>query len=278
MTTTTATPTVASYLDRIGAADAQVGPDLLARIVRGHNATIPFENLDPFTGTEPPVDGGAVAAKLVHGRRGGWCFEHNRLLHDVLDELGYRVTPLVGRVRLGLDASAAATSRTHRLTLVETDEGVFTADVGFGATTPTEPLRLEAGTVQRTAQAEYRYRRGPGDTWVLERRGSGDWADQYVFDLTPTPAIDYAMGSWYLTHHPDSGFRRGLAVALSGPDRRSTLSGNRLTVRGPGTVAEEHELGSPAEVLQALDEVFGIDTAGVAGLAERVRRVHFTGA
>lgn len=277
MTTTSATPTVASYLDRIGAAAAPAGTDLLARIVRGHNANIPFENLDPFTGTEPPVDGADVAAKLVHGRRGGWCFEHNRLLHDVLDELGYRVTALVGRVRLGLDAGAPATSRTHRLTLVETDEGVFTADVGFGATTPTEPLRLETGTVQRTAQAEYRYRRGPGATWVLERRGRGDWADQYAFDLTPTPGIDYAMGSWYLTHHPDSGFRRGLSVALSGPERRSTLSGNRLTVRGPGTAAEEHRLGSPAEVVQALADVFGIDASGVVGLEDRIRRVHFPG-
>lgn len=265
-----------AYLDRIGVDARPAGLDGLRRLVRAHVATIPFENLDPFTGREPPTDGAGVAAKLVGRRRGGWCFEHNRLLHDVLHDLGYRVTPLVARVRLGLGDDDPATARTQRLTLVETDEGTVTADVGFGSTVPVTPLRLVTGTVQPTAHGSYRYRRGEHGTWVLQRRGSGDWVTQYAFDLVPAPDIDYATGSWYLTHHPDSGFRTGLTAACSADDLRTTLDGNRLTLRHDDGRTERRQLGSPSAVRDALEDVFGIDTAPLTGLTERIRAAHFS--
>lgn len=270
---TTTTATVAAYLDRIGVAPAPPDLALLQRIVPAHIATIPFENLDPFTGTEPPVDGAGVAAKLVHGRRGGWCFEHNLLLHDVLRDLGYRVTPLVGRVRLDLDDTAPAT-RTHRLTLVEFEDGPWTADVGFGGTVPVAPLRLVPDLEQPTAHGTYRYRRGDAGTWWLQRRGSGDRVSQYVFDTVPAPDADFRMGSWYLTHHPESGFRTGLTAAYSAGDHRATLDGTRYTVRYAGGHTERQYLGSASAVRDVLEGVFGIDTSGIAGLEDRIREAH----
>ena len=277
MTTTppTAPPTVAAYLDRIGVAPGPPDAALLARIVRAHIATIPFENLDPFTHTEPPVDGAGVAAKLVYGRRGGWCFEHNLLLHDVLKGLGYRVTPLLGRVRLGLDDEAPATMRTHRLTLVETGEGAVLADVGFGGTVPPAPMRLAEGVVQATAHADYRFARDGAGAWVLQRRGSAGWLAQYVVDLAPAPDADYAMGSWYLVHHPGSGFRNGLTAAYTADDHRATLAGNRYAVRRPDGRTERRELGSPAQVRGVLEDAFGIDTGAITGLEDRIRAAHF---
>ncbi|OSY39074.1 MULTISPECIES: arylamine N-acetyltransferase family protein [Pseudonocardia] len=280
-------PDVAAYLDRIGVAPGPPDTALLRRIVRAHVATIPFENLDPFTGTEPPVDRADIVGKLVHGRRGGWCFENNRLLHDMLGDLGYRVTPLVGRVRLGVADGDPPTMRTHRLTLVEAGDpaegtattaptaGFFVVDVGFGGTVPSEPLRLVSGTVQPTAHAEHRYRSDGAGGWAQQRRGGGDWLTQYTFDLTPVPDIDYAMGSWYLTHHPASHFRNGLIAAYSGPDRRATLAGNRYTLRHTDGRTEERELSTPARVIRALEDEFGIDTSGVSGLEQRIRTVHF---
>ena len=42
-----------------------------------------------------------LAAKLVDGGRGGWCFEQNLLLRGALDELGFRTTGLAGAGALG---------------------------------------------------------------------------------------------------------------------------------------------------------------------------------
>lgn len=275
-TTSTVTTSVAAYLDLVGVDRAAPDRALLDRLVTAHVATIPFENLDPFTGVEPPTTADGVAAKLVHGRRGGWCFEHNRLLHDALADLGLRVTPLVGRVRLGLAAADPPTERTHRLTLVDTVEGRFTVDAGFGSTGPTTALRLVAGLEQPTPQATYRYARGDHGSWVLQRRGGdGGWADQYTFDLAPAPDVDFAMGSWYLTHHPGSHFRTGLIAARTTPDRRTTLDGTRLTVRTADRATQRHDLTSPARVRDALETHFGIDTGGVAGLDDRLREVYF---
>ncbi|WP_224390045.1 arylamine N-acetyltransferase [Pseudonocardia sp. ICBG1293] len=269
------TTAAAAYLDLLGVHRSPPDRALLDRIVTAHNATIPFENLDPFTGVDPPTTSDGIAAKLVHARRGGWCFEHNRLLHDVLADLGYRVTPLVGRVRLGLAPADAPASRTHRFTLVDTIEGRFTVDAGFGSTVPTTALQLVAGPEQPTPQATYRYARVDHGGWVLQRRGSGGWADQYVFDLVPVPDVDFAMGSWYLAHHPGSHFRTGLVAARTTPRRRTTLDGTRLTVRTADGTAQRHDLTSPARVRDALEEHLGIDTGGVAGLEERLREVYF---
>ncbi len=273
--TSTVTTSAAAYLDLLGVDRAAPDRALLDRVVTAHSATIPFENLDPFTGVEPPTTSDGVAAKLVHGRRGGWCFEHNRLLYDVLAAVGYQVTPLVGRVRLGLAPADPPTSRTHRLTLVDTTEGRFTVDAGFGSTVPTTALRLVAGLEQPTPQATYRYTRDDHGAWVLQRRGSGDWADQYVVDLVPAPDVDFAMGSWYLTHHPASHFRTGLVAARTTPEHRTTLDGTRLTVRTADGDVARHDLTSPARVRDALEEHLGVDTGAVAGLEDRLREVYF---
>jgi len=84
---------VASYFGRI----AYTGPteptlDVLAAITAAHNRSIPFENLDPLLGI-PVADLSAAALtdKLVHRRRGGYCYEHNGLMAYVLEELGFGV-------------------------------------------------------------------------------------------------------------------------------------------------------------------------------------------
>src|SRR3954462_10952160 len=73
--------------------------DVLADLVAAHNRSIPFENLDPVFGV-PVFDLGADALvdKLVHRRRGGYCYEHNGLLGYVLERLGYGVDRYAGRV------------------------------------------------------------------------------------------------------------------------------------------------------------------------------------
>ncbi|MGA7054519.1 MAG: arylamine N-acetyltransferase, partial [Mycobacterium sp.] len=88
------------YFDRIdyqGSADPTL--EVLQDLITAHTRTIPFENLDPALGV--PVDdlsAAALTGKLVHRRRGGYCYEHNGLMGYVLAEIGFRVRRLAGRV------------------------------------------------------------------------------------------------------------------------------------------------------------------------------------
>lgn len=262
-------PALAAYLDRIGVADAAT-PDLatLRRIVAAHATTIPFENLDPFTGVEPRIDAESLHAKLVRRGRGGWCFEHNGLLRAALDTLGFRTTGLAARVRWMMPEEAAPTARTHMLLRVELPEGPHLADVGFGGMTPTGVLALEPDVEQPTPLEPFRLRRD-GETWTVLGRADR-WRAMYTFDLIPAPAIDYEMGNWYLAHHPGSPFRSTVIAALPGTDRRRALGGRVYTVHHLGGPSERRELDSPAQVRDVLEREFGIDTSGVAGLDARL--------
>ncbi len=263
------TSTLAAYLDRIGVPDARAA-DLatLRRVVTAHATTIPFENLDPFTGVEPRIDAEPLAAKLVGSRRGGWCFEHNGLLRTNLEALGYDVTGLAARVRWMLPEDAAPTARTHMLLRVELAEGSFLADVGFGGMTPTGVLALEPDVEQQTPLEPYRLHR-EGPTWTATARADR-WRPLYTFDLVPAPQIDYEMGNWYLAHHPGSPFRSNLIAALPGADRRHALSGRVYTVHHLGGPSERRELDTPGAVRDVLETGFGIDTALVPGIEDRL--------
>src|SRR5687768_9622587 len=96
-----------AYLARVSVARSVVAAptlDALAAIVWGHVTAIPFENLDILLGRPVRIDLPSVEAKLVGARRGGYCFEQNTLLAAVLRALGYRVTTLSARVRMGSPA------------------------------------------------------------------------------------------------------------------------------------------------------------------------------
>jgi N-hydroxyarylamine O-acetyltransferase len=110
-----------AYFERIGV-KTSVAPDLqtLRAIIAAHVATIPFENLDPFLGVSPALDIVSVQRKLVRDGRGGYCFEQNRLLSDILRAVGFRVTNLGARVLWG-QPEDAITARTHMLLRVEAD-------------------------------------------------------------------------------------------------------------------------------------------------------------
>lgn len=75
--------------------------EVLRSLHRAHALGIPFENLDPVLGSVPSLDPADLEAKLVHGGRGGYCYEQNTLLAAVLRQLGFTVTLLTARVTLG---------------------------------------------------------------------------------------------------------------------------------------------------------------------------------
>ena len=74
---------------------------VLRAIVAGHTAAIPFENLDVLARRPIRLDLPALREKLVHHQRGGYCFEHNLLLLDVLLALGFHAGGLAARVHRG---------------------------------------------------------------------------------------------------------------------------------------------------------------------------------
>lgn len=264
--------TLQRYLTRIGVPGAST-PDLptLAAIVAGHTRSIPFENLDPFTGRDVSLDAAALTAKLVDNRRGGWCFEHNNLLRNVLDELGYRTTALAARVDYNKPANAPPGARTHMVLRIDgLPGGPHIVDVGFGGLTLTGVLRLEPDLVQATPHGSFRMRQA-GPHLAMEALVAQTWLPLYRFDLTDQLLIDFEVMNFYLGHHPGSAFRHRLMLARVEADRRFGLSDTTLSVRHLDGRTERTQLGDIVEVRAALERCFLIDLTGLASLDERLQ-------
>jgi arylamine N-acetyltransferase len=265
---------VAAYFDRIGyRGPAEPTVDTVRALVAAHNGAIPFENLDPLMGV-PVADLSAAALtdKLVHRRRGGYCYEHNGLMGYVLEQLGFGVERLAGRV-VWLNPDGPLPAQTHQVLSVTVPdvEGPLLVDVGFGGQTLTSPIRLEAGPVQETRHEPYRIQIR-GDGYQLEAQVRGEWQPLYMFTSRPQPRIDLEVGSWYVSTRPESFFVTGVTAALVTDDARWNLRGRNLAIHSAGGT-EKIRFETADEVIDVLANRFGIDVTDLGDHADLEARV-----
>jgi arylamine N-acetyltransferase len=265
---------VAAYFGRIGyRGTAEPTVETVRALVAAHNQSIPFENLDPLLGI-PVADLSAAALtdKLVHRRRGGYCYEHNGLMGYVLEELGFGVERLAGRV-VWMNPGGPLPAQTHHVLSVTVPgvDGLLLVDVGFGGQTLTSPIRLQPGPVQETRHEPYRIRERD-DGYQLEAEISGEWQPLYMFTNRPQPRIDLEVGSWYVSTNPNSHFVTGLTAALVTDDARWNMRGRNLAVHRAGNT-EKIRFDSAADVLDVLTDRFGIDMADLGDRADVEARV-----
>jgi len=246
-----------AYLHRI-ACDGARTPTLetLRAIQFAHSTTIPFENLNPLLRWPVRLDMPSLEAKLVHGGRGGWCFEHNLLLMEALKTLGFRVTGLAARVLWNVP-EGVVTSRGHMLLRIGLGGRDYIADVGFGGLTLTGPLLLEADIEQQTPHEPFRLRRF-GNDFTLEAKVVGNWKALYRFDLQEQFPQDYEIANHFLATHPSSHFLARLFVARPTSQARYGLLDNQLTTHPLNGPSGHFTLESVAELRRTLAETFGL--------------------
>jgi N-hydroxyarylamine O-acetyltransferase len=245
------------YFARIGYTGPRA-PTLatLQAIVQHHTQTIPFENLNPYLRLPVKLDLASLQTKLIDSRRGGFCFEQNGLLRQVLLALGFASKPLGGRVVWGRSPDSMP-PRSHMVQLLTIDGQPYMVDVGFGGMTPTAPLLLEPDLVQETPHEPFRFVMA-GDDYVLEALVGETWRALYRFDLTVQQPADYELSNFWVCHHPDSHFVSGLNVARIEPGRRYALRNNHFTIYPTGRPGEERIVTSVPELHELLDKTFYI--------------------
>ncbi|MFJ9374273.1 arylamine N-acetyltransferase [Streptomyces sp. NPDC101455] len=264
-----------AYLAHIGwEGERRADVGTLRGVHLAHMRGIPFENLDALRRTAPSLELPYLMAKLVHSRRGGYCYEHNTLLATALRALGFGVTLLAARVVVGADRIESR-PRTHMALLVEVpgDPRRYLADVGFGAIGGLlEPVPVVVGGEFEGAGRRHRFVRvphgGPLELVVLQAYegddgdvgdGNGAWQSQYAFTLEPFEHVDFEVINWHIATNPRSPFTKGLFVQRVTPDRHLLLQGRVLTeTRADGAVSER-ELTDEGEVRRLLDDEFGIE-------------------
>jgi len=253
---------VDAYLRRIRFA-GDVAPSLstLAALLRAHARWIPFENLDVLLRRPIRLDVPSVAQKLVHSRRGGYCFEHATLFAAVLEALGF--APVRHAARVVLFTPRRDAPRTHMFVSVPLAEGTFVVDPGFGSLAPEVPLPLDAQAPAQASASHWMARAG-GD-WVLRARRDGDVVDCWASTLEAENPIDFVVANHYVATHPASAFRNRLMLrALTDAGRVSVM--NRDVTIADGATSRTLQLADRRALRELLVAHFGFDLPEVEAL------------
>lgn len=253
-----------AYFRRIGHTGSTAPTlDTLRALHLAHTMTFVFENLDNWSNRPVSLRLEDIAAKMIAGGRGGYCFETNALFAAVLERLGYRVGYLAARV-VWMQPPGARSPRTHMLLRVTLDGRDWIADVGFGAIGQTVPLALDTDAQQATPHETRRFRRD-GDVVVHQvELAPGEWADVYRFDLIEAVPADYEVGNWYVATYPDSLFRKSVLVTLPRADHRLTVAFGEFTKRHLDGRAEKRAIRDDADLRRILIEEFGLPASDPA--------------
>lgn len=249
---------LSAYFKRIGY-DGPRAPtiEVLRALHARHPAAIAFENLDPLLGRPVVLDPASLETKLVHGGRGGYCFEQNGLFLLVLTALGFSVTPLAARVRWMLPEEVPQTPLSHMLLKASLEDGDYLCDVGFGGQSPTAPLRLQPDLEQQTPHGTYRLR-NHGAGLELQMRLADGWHSLYRFNDEAQTARDYEVFNWYTSTHPASRFVNNLVAARVIGERRLALFNRELVLQHGDGRREHRLLANSSDVHAILSGEFGI--------------------
>ncbi|MGW0389789.1 arylamine N-acetyltransferase family protein [Streptomyces sp. NPDC003042] len=247
-----------AYVARIGCeAAGELRPDLgtLYAVHRAHTAAITFESLDVLLDRPVALDVKTLEDKLVHGRRGGYCYEQNSLLAAALERIGFVVSGRGARNRTRGDTLLAV---THAVLVVTVDGEPWLCDAGFGYQGPREPVPLaRPGAAVRQGQWTFRVREERDGVLVLCALRDRAWRDLYAFSPQPYHPVDYVVLNHYSSSHPSSSFVGRTIVQQPGDTVRLSLVGRELTRLYPdGRI--ERETVAPDELLALLDREFGL--------------------
>ncbi len=242
-----------AYLERIGHdGPVRADADTLVAIHRAHLLAIPYENLEIQLGRENLLSEDAFVAKLVHGQRGGWCYEMNGFLTASLRPNGVRVTRVGGAVARDILADKAIGN--HMVGLVDLERR-YVVDVGLGDG-PLEPFPLEE-RVWSEAALSFRLERLDDAWWRFHNHEHGLAAS---FDFTEEPR---ELG-WYqemCTTLQTEDFSPFVQYAIASRRKASGLRALRDTTHFEVRDGQlrQTEIANGADYVAALAEILGHD-------------------
>jgi len=241
-----------AILERIGY-QGRTAPDgdTLAGLQRAFLNSVPFENLDIHRGVPIALDTGRILDKIVTRRRGGFCYECNTVMYELLRALGYRVDRVSARMALG----PAPGAEFDHMALVVSLEEEYLVDVGNGQSADV-PLSL--GRAETVVSEGLRYRVGPhGNVKALWLEDAGRWRPRFLFTRQPRRLADYAGMCRHHQRSPESIFTQGKLATRPSARGRITYTDGLLTVKRGTELVEEHAVAARDEPA-VLAEHFGI--------------------
>ena len=199
-----------AYLQRIGL--PPMAKPSLQELQQTHLHAVPFENLDIHLGRSISIQLEDVFRKIVSQRRGGFCYEQNSLLRWALLELGYRAHLIQAQVySRGKDEYGPPFD--HMAVWVETEEGPYLADVGYG-NAPLVPMPVVHGATAEGTNRQYKIEEIRPGSYQLCHWSGKDWAPDYIFSLHTRQIDEFEPMALYHQTAAESPFTQKRLISL----------------------------------------------------------------
>ena len=246
-----------SYFDRIShPVPKNTTLENLQKLHRAHVVSIPFENLDIHYPQPIVLDTDCFYDKIVRRQRGGFCYEQNGLLYEVLQQLGYRAW-LISASVYQVDEEDFGPPAAHVAIISELDGQRWLVDVGFGSSFP-EPLLLVTDRPREQDGVIYKFESKDNQNYVLDRSFDGGqrFTPMYRFDLQPRELSFFCqMCDFHQTSEASPLYRRKL-ISIAQPGGRITLTSDKLIITQNGD-RRETEIRGEADFRKKLRQHFG---------------------
>jgi len=195
------------YFKKLNLSPNKPSLELVRTLQKRHLETFSFNNIAVLLGKDISLDINDIMEKIVIKNLGGYCFEHNALMYEVLQSLGFKVRILIAKV---LNNEEKDMPRTHRVTLLEWEGEYYLVDVGFGMITPQTILNIH----QKEEQNGYRVVCLTNGQYQLEWLKDNGSFVLYRFDLAHYGHADCVMGNFYSSKHPNAVFVNNFVISL----------------------------------------------------------------
>ncbi len=250
------------YLKRIGVPQPSAPTaEALRALTRAHLERVPFENLEIALERRcPSMEPEDLFRKVVTEGRGGYCFELNKLFYLLLRELGYDCYCAAARLPYRRPDPRPL---SHRVILVNTEDGRWLCDVGYGGPGPKGALRLAPG--EQAVAGEIFSSREEGGIIAVYRHDPDGVNLLMSFRDEPVPEVDFDVLNGYWGYHPGSVFTRKLVLYRCLPDGIVSLVEDQYTCAQRGKPAVYCKISGEEELSSVLRGSFGLALPGAAG-------------
>ena len=199
---------IEAYCTRIGLSNtpkADLNLDFIKTAIWSHQRAVPFENLDIHYGGKIVLDRARIFNKIVHERRGGFCYELNGTFFDFLKSIGYDVEMLSGRV-VKKDGITFPPEYDHLTILLKFEGLSYLVDVGMGDFSR-DPVPIGDKVEHNDGTSAYFVDKYDNQYYLVKKReAAGDFKKKYLFSLTPRRYDEFADRCHWQQTNPDSHF------------------------------------------------------------------------
>ncbi len=244
---------VQKYLKAINLNHNDLDFNFLENLVNRHVATFPFSSVGCLLRDELPLELESLYQRIVVQRRGGYCFEQNGLLYEVLDELGFSSELYLARVIYNQDIHPGL---THRITVITYDQKKYLMDVGFGPQGPRFPIAM-SGIEMKDGDKVFRIIEKKLGEFHLQVLKNGGFFSLYRFELANYGQADCEIGHFYSHRHPNANFVNHLVVSLIKEHETRSLRDLEYWVI-TNSNEQRREIGDYLQLKSILLEEFGI--------------------